>query len=78
MQFITNPLKKATEIKKHLRQHQITDEPMFIKPDLLGLPLASPMRRGIAMLIDLVCWLVILFLTTSFVLMSIRSPWLLP
>lgn len=40
------------------RRSQITDEPMQIDPQLLGRPLASPLRRGAALLFDLTIWFI--------------------
>lgn len=40
------------------RRSEITDEPMRIEPQLLGRPLASPQRRGAALLFDLTIWLI--------------------
>ena len=39
------------------RQSTITDEPMFIKPELLGLPLATPRRRATAFIFDIILWI---------------------
>lgn len=46
-------------IKKNAfsRQSTITDEPMFIKPELLGLPLATPRRRATAFVFDIILWI---------------------
>lgn len=40
------------------RRSEITDEPMRIDPQLLGRALASPQRRGAALLFDLTIWFI--------------------
>lgn len=55
------------------RQLTITDEPMFIAPELMGHPLASPPRRGAAMIVDLV--IVLLFIVVQTLIVNhIQNP----
>ncbi len=49
--------------KKIDRRRTVTDEPMFVDPDLLGRPLASPFRRAAAFAADLAIVLLIAILT---------------
>ncbi len=48
--------------KRDRRRFHVTDEPMFIEPSLMGKPLASPWRRGGAILVDLALLFVIFIL----------------
>lgn len=62
--------------RRFRRRCCITDEPMFIRPDLLGKPLASPWRRFAAILADLI--LILLLLLGSIVLSNhISNPGLI-
>lgn len=70
MRLVTNPLNKLIA-DKNTRRRQVTDEPMFIKPELLGLPLA------VAMLMDLVCAMIFIVLIMVLIVI-IRAPKYIP
>ncbi len=59
--------------KKIDRRRTVTDEPMFVDPDLLGRPLASPFRRAAAFVADLAIILLLVVLATAAVNI-IRHP----
>lgn len=44
------------QTSKPKRQASVTAEPNQIHPELLGLPLATPLRRGLALSLDLFLW----------------------
>ena len=62
--------------RKIRRQRTVTDAPMFVDPGLLGRPLASPLRRGVAFVGDLIV-IVLLALLTVAAVNHIRHPSLL-
>jgi hypothetical protein len=68
--------RKKREKSRVRRQLTITDEPMFIAPELMGHPLASPPRRGAAILVDLV--MVLIFIVGQVLIVNhIQNPDLL-
>lgn len=62
--------------QKDRRKYTVTDEPMFIDPSLLGMPLATPLRRGVALLVDLVLVLLLMAAQTA-INNHLRNPHIL-
>jgi len=63
--------------KKNKRKFLITDEPMFIHPSLLGIPLASPVRRAFAFITDFIIFSLIIGIIAMVILHS-QAPGIVP
>ncbi len=63
--------------KNQTRRKVVSDEPMFVEPGMLDIPLAPFWRRGGAFVVDIVIWFIgamLFMMTLTFVLLYFNYP----